>query len=662
MRAAHLVFLSCGFFVADACTNYIVSPEASADGSAQVAYNSDGAVLYGYMRHFAGGRHPPGARREIYGFESGEHTGSIPEAVETFNVIGNMNEHGLAIGETSFGGLDSLGSQPGAILDYGSMIWITLQRARTAHEAIRLFDQLTAEHGYNSQGESFSIADTREAWVMDMIGKGPGERGTVWVARRVPPGHVSAHANQARIQTWPRTNESLWHPDTVAFAKRKGLYPEDGADEDFSFSDVFDPVTPLSARTCELRVWNFFRQVADPAENFGERWLDYVKGQNLTQRMPLFVRAHRAIPVNDTMWYMRTNYEGTYFDGSRDFGAGPFHSQERPRNAVWTFNGQEYFFERTVGYIGTFWHFVAQCRGSLPHPLTGLIWFGVDDSSLSVRVPMYAATRSAPSKWAYGHGDTDTFKQDAAYWAFNLVSNLAYTRYDIIVPEVQAAMVATERSFFQAVAEVDAEVLARLQDAPSAEEGEREALEVVESFSLNTASVTVDAWVQFWQRLFVRYRDGLNTISGRSQTPEGDEPRVRSSYDSDSWGSDWQARFVAETGDHFAVPAATPASAMYQSHKLQMLAARAGASSDPSDSGATVDEAISVVSLETLKAFSRPSSPDSFQLGALTPTATAPVPFEVLAAFLLGSVVSPLAFRFLRPSVAAAASSEPLLA
>lgn len=282
---------------------------------------------------------------------------------------------------------------------------------------------------------------------MDMIGKGPGELGTVWVARKVPPGYVTGHANQARIQTWPRASDSMWAMDVVAFAKRKGLYPPDASEDDFSFSDIFDPLTPFSARTCELRVWNFFRQVTDPKENFGQRWQNYVSGQDIRERMPLFVKAHRPIHVNDTMWYMRAQYDNTPFSSASDFGAGPFHARSRPREEVFWYKGNQYFFEREVGYIGTFWHFVAQCRSRMPYPLTGLIWFGVDDSSLALRVPMYAATRSAPSKWAWGHGDTGRFQLDSAYWISNLVANLVYTNYDYIAPDVQQAIVDTEAGF-----------------------------------------------------------------------------------------------------------------------------------------------------------------------------------------------------------------------
>jgi len=264
-------------------------------------------------------------------------------------------------------------------------------------------------NSYASTGESFSISDPNEVWIMEMMSKGPGHRGSVWVARRVPAGYVCGHANQARIQTWPRddaSNGTLWAPDVVEFAVAQGLYPATAPSAAFSFSDVFDPVTPAGARLCELRVWNFFRQVIASGEEFAAQYLDYVQGRNLSNRMPLWVEAGRPVAVNDTMWYMRAHYTGTWFDQRTDVGAGAFHAELRKRPVVWqqpaeavgeqspgdgTSNStaaSTYVNERNVGYQGTFFHFVAQARAWMPYPVGGIIWFGVDDTSHSVRTPM----------------------------------------------------------------------------------------------------------------------------------------------------------------------------------------------------------------------------------------------------------------------------------
>merc|ERR1711935_570591 len=271
--------------LAEGCTNYMVTRGASPDNATQVSYNSDGQSLYGFMSHYPAARHPPGTVRRIWEFVSGRYLGEIPEATETYNVVGNTNQWGLTIAESTFDGLESLLSPaPGSRIDYYSLMWITLQRCRTARQAIEMMDTLTQRYGYASTGESFSIADTDEVWVLEMIGKGPKHLGTVWVARKVPDGAVCGHANQARIRTWPRDHTALWASDTVDFAKRQGLYPMQGDEEEFSFSDTFDPVTPAGARLCELRVWQFFRSVLPSSDQFGEDYLDYVQGRNLSNR------------------------------------------------------------------------------------------------------------------------------------------------------------------------------------------------------------------------------------------------------------------------------------------------------------------------------------------------------------------------------------------
>lgn len=337
-----------------ACTNILVSKGASADTSTQIAYNADSGSLYGSLSHYSASKPPPGTQRMVWDWDDSVFLGTIPEANETFNVVGNMNEHGLIIGETTFGGLEALdGHNHGHIMDYGSLIWITLQRAKTAREAIQLMDTLCTLYGYASDGESFSLADREEVWLMELIGKGP-EKGAVWVAQRVPDGYVGSTANQARIRTFPRDDEDcIYAHDVVDFAREKGLYPNHADDKSFSFSDVYDPVTFTGARLAEARVWNLFRAIAGP--QLMDPYLDYATGQNLSHRMPLFVPAKSKLSVNGTMWLMRTHFEGTWFDNTGlvrpDVGAGSGNSPYRWRPLSWSDSstGKKYVNERTIG-------------------------------------------------------------------------------------------------------------------------------------------------------------------------------------------------------------------------------------------------------------------------------------------------------------------------
>ena len=384
---------------ASACSNLLIGKDTSGTGSPQIAYTSDAGFQYGasttahrchachclphreYLTasltaasltaasrtaasrtaasrtaasrtaaslaavgHYAGGRHAPGTMRDVYNEDSGAYTGQIPEAALTFNALayhGGMNEHQLAISETTFGGLGSLGGQ-GGLIDYGTLMDLALQRCKTAREAITFIDSILKEHGYASSGESISIADTTEVWLLEIVSKGAGERGVVWVARRVPDDSACSHANQARIRTWPRDpDQAMWANDTVAFAVRKGLYPKDADPLEFSFSDTFCPVDFSGARLAEARAYNMLKEITDDP-GFASQYLDYAQGYNLTNRMPLFVRAKAPVSVNDTSWLMRTRFEDTWFDERKDVGAGPYHAEYRARPLLWKSGGKQY--------------------------------------------------------------------------------------------------------------------------------------------------------------------------------------------------------------------------------------------------------------------------------------------------------------------------------
>jgi dipeptidase len=413
-----LFIVSCLVFIQtiSGCSNLIVSPGASKDKSSIIAYNADSGGLYGSLYHYPAADHPAGTMRDVYDWDTGRFLGQIEEAAHTYNVVGNVNEYGVIIGETTFGGLSALQEQDGAKIDYGSLIWITLQRSRTAREAIQTISDLMSTYGYASEGESFSIGDQSETWVMEIIGKGNYEKGAVWVAQRVPDGYICAHANQARIRTFelndPET--SLYSSDVISFARKIGVYPADARDEDFSFSDIYDAVTFDGARFCEARVWSVFSSVK--GTGWAQQYLDYAQGYNLTNRMPLFVKPEPGfeVSVQDAMRMMRSHYENTQLDMSgmmfSDVGATT-NSIYRTHPISWTSNIEpdgvtvsdtpiKYIHERPIATPQTGWNFVAQSRKWMPREFAALLWFGVDDAGTTVRFPIYGSATRIPEAFA----------------------------------------------------------------------------------------------------------------------------------------------------------------------------------------------------------------------------------------------------------------------
>ena len=520
------------------CTNFLISGSATIDGSSIISYASDGTHMYGAMAFYPAADHPPGSMRSIHEWVGGKYLGEIPEAPHTYNVIGNMNEFQVSIGETTFGGLDILASQAGAILDYGSLIYIALQRSRSAGEVITVIDELTGKYGYASDGESFSIADGKEVWYMEMIGKGDGYTGMVWVALKVPDGQVSAHANQARIRKFPLNHTHCrYSPDVVSFAKSKGFYPPESPDADFSFSDTYNPVTYTSARLCEGRVWGFFRRVGDTKEM--DTYLDYITGGNLSHRMPVFITPTHKLSVKDVLKYMRDHYEGTLLDPTKDIGAEAYLQPYRWGPLTWEYKSLRYFNERTISIQQTFFSFVAQMRNWLPAPIGGIIWFGVDDFSCSPHAPIYAGTREVPWRWAYGLGSRNTSSLDAAFWVYNLLSNYAYQRYDQIHPDIALKILQIEDQFMGETAQIDLKAKGIYQLDPI------KAVECVSDYSVTTANRLVEDWLHLFGQIFIKYMDGnVKTKSG------GPIPNV-------SWpgyGENWYANIVTDTGSHYQFP------------------------------------------------------------------------------------------------------------
>jgi dipeptidase len=395
------VALSAG--TARGCSNLLIPAGSSTDGSTIISYSADSGNLMADVSHWPAADHAPGDVREIYSWDFGTYLGAIAQPAHTYNVVGNTNEFQLTIGETTFGGLDDLNCEQGlgvcseqGCIDYGQLIWVTLQRAKTAREAIATLDTLMQTYGYASSGESFSIADPTEVWMMEIIGKGKYAKGTVWVAVRIPDGHVAAHANQARIRTFARDEPDsvLYAEDVVDFARSVGLY--NGSDADFSYSDTYDPVTFEGARFCEARVFTFFQSVADPAVHM-EQYLDYVQGYNLSNRMPLYVKAGHKISVNETMWHMRNHFEGTWFDPRGDVGAQAWHGPNRlGEDLVWDYQDVSYVNERPIGTQYAAWNFVGVQRSSQKY---SVLWFGADDSTFSLHTPFYGAASRVPPAW-----------------------------------------------------------------------------------------------------------------------------------------------------------------------------------------------------------------------------------------------------------------------
>ncbi|PKP03547.1 MAG: dipeptidase [Bacteroidetes bacterium HGW-Bacteroidetes-6] len=530
-----------------ACTNYIITKGASADGSVMISYSADSHVLYGELYHWAPGVYPAGTMMDIYEWDTGKFKGQIPQANRVYNVVGNMNENQVAIGETTYGGREELFTQKGAIMDYGSLIYVALQRSRTAREAIQIIGQLMDEYGYASEGESFSIADKNEAWIMEIIGKGEDNKGAVWVAIRIPDGYVSAHANQARIQTFPLANGKtsitnkdikkwndpgiacIYSADVIEFARTKKWF--EGIDKDFSFSDTYNPISFDGARFCEIRVWSMFREVNKDMEKYKE----YVAGHDLKNRMPLYILPDHKITVKEMMHFMRNHLEGTEFDMTTDIGAGPFGCPYRWRPLTFDVDGQTYVNERATSTQQTGFSFVTQSRSTVPDEIGGVFWFSVDDAASTVYTPIYTSSRRVPETYARGNGKMMTWSDDAAFWVFNQVSNFAYTRYSAIHPEIELKQDSLENLYISRVSDIDkqAQILYTVDKI--------QAVEYVTDFSIKNANELVYFWKKFYQYLFMKYMDGnIKTFVPGEMNPDVKQP---------GYGEQWNKRIVNDNGE-----------------------------------------------------------------------------------------------------------------
>lgn len=502
-------------FDADACTNVIITPGASKDGSSIVSYAADSHQLYGELYFTPAARFSAGSSLQIREWDTQRPLGAIAQVSRTYQTVGNMNQYQLVIAETTWGGRSELFPGKDAVgIDYGSLIYVTLQRAKTAREAIEIIVSLANEYGYVSEGETFSIADTKEAWVMDIVGKGPDSKGIVWVARRIPDGYICVHANQARITRFPLNDKDncLYAPDVISFARDKGWF--DGRDEDFSFRDAFNPLDFSGARACDARAWSAFnilgdgtftymedgREVSRPASD----WVDYAMGYDLKGEMPLFIKPSRKIGAKDVADVMRDHYEGTPMDMTTDIGAGGNALPYRWRPMSFEWEGKTYINERAIATQQTGFWFVAQSRGYLPDEVGALIWFGCDDAATSYLTPIYVNTKSVPECLRVGNGDMLHYSATSQFWMCNRVANACYKMYNQMAPVVRTAIDDFENYQMDvAVPQMDA----ALSDLVSAGRVGK-ALKKMTDYSVNTAMTQFEQWTRLEELLLVKFIDG----------------------------------------------------------------------------------------------------------------------------------------------------------
>ncbi len=544
------LFVFSNYQTSNACTNFLITKGASKNGSTMITYAADSHTMYGELYFQPAQDYPEGAMRDIYEWDTGKYLGQIPQAHHTYSVIGNMNEFQLAIGETTFGGRSELSGQSGAIMDYGSLIYVTLQRAKTAREAIKVMTELVDKYGYYSSGESFSIADPNEVWIMEMIGKGEGIKGAVWVAVKVPDGYISGHANQARITSFPLNDKEscVYSNDVISFARKKGWYNE--SDKDFSFSDVYAPVDFGAARFCDARVWSGFNKVTSGMGKYADYAKGIVKyGKNgfASNRLPLWVKPDKKLTEQDVMGMMRDHFEGTELDMTRDIGAGPYQLPYRWRGLTWEVDSTKYCNERAISTQQTGFSFVAECRGWLPDPIGGILWFGVDDTYSTCYVPMYCGITEIPECFAEGNGDMLSYSGTSAFWAFNMVANFAYLRYNDMIKDIQKVQSRLENKFISFVPLVDKTATDLFNS-----EGETQARKFITEYSVNEANNTTTQWKKLGQYLLIKYMDGniKREKNGKFERTETGLPPSPLHPGYPEW---WYKAIVKSTGDQFKV-------------------------------------------------------------------------------------------------------------
>ena len=537
---ALILVLAFAWLDAAACTNLIVGRKASADGSVMITYSVDSYGSFGYLHFYPAGDHAPGTMRPLYDYETNNYLGEIPEAPHTYGVIGQINEHQLSIMETTFGGREELVDTTG-LLDYGSLMYVTLQRARTAREAIDVWTHLVDTYGYRSEGESITLADPNEVWVLELIGKGPGRKGAVWVAVRLPDDCITGHANQARITRFPLKDRQncLYSKDVIKFAREKGYFK--GKDAEFSFRDAYAPNDFSARRICEARVWSFFNRFADGME----RYLPYALGvENDVEEMPWCIRPNRPVSLNDLKQAMRDHYEGTPMDMTADVGAGPYEAPYRPTPLYFEVDSVKYFNERPISTQQTAVTYLAQLRSWLPNHIGGVLWVGFDDANMVPYTPVYCCATRCPEAYAEQTADPCTFSMNSAYWRQNALSNFVYPRYSQLFPEVQNARDRLDAELEGLQAKMDAEAAAMSQP---------DAIQHLTAYTARTSALMMDRWRLLFERLIVKYNDMTEKPERNGQylkTAGGDQvPVIRPGYP-----ERYRRLIVEKTGNRYRKP------------------------------------------------------------------------------------------------------------
>ena len=519
-----LILLAAVMFInvasAFACTNILVTKGASKDGSVMVTYAADAHILYGELYHTPAGIFPKGSMLKVFEWDTGRFMGEISQIERTYSTMGNMNEHQLIITETTFGGRDELVDTT-AVIDYGSLIYITLQRARTAREAIQVMTSLVEEYGYASAGESFSIADKDEVWIMEMVGKGTKlnkkgvnvNKGAVWVAVRIPDGYISAHANCSRIDRFPLNDPEncIYKDDVIEFAREMGYF--DSKDEEFSFCDAYAPASYDTVRGCETRVWSAFNILGKGkiGDKDASEYFDFALGLNVANKMPLYIKPYDKLSLKEVADVMRDHYEDTPLDMRKDVGAGGSETPYRWRPMNFTVGENEYAFERAIATQQTGFWILGQARNWLPDEIGGILWFGVDDAATSCLTPIYSASTRVPECFAVGNGNMTTYSPTSAFWLFNRVTQFAYLRYNLLAPEIKKTADEHENGALQIIPTVDKEALRIAAASPE------ELKEYITNWSELFAARMFKKWKELDEYLLVKFIDGNIKV----QNPDG---------------------------------------------------------------------------------------------------------------------------------------------
>ena len=510
-----LLFMSVSYMTSDACTNFLVTKGASADGSTMITYNADAGGFMEPLFYLPAKKHEPNDSVEVHDWDTGKFLGKIKQAPETYLVIGNINEYQVSIGETTFTGISELQDTNG-IVDYGSLMRLALQRAKTAREAIKVMGDLVAEYGYYSTGESFSVADANEAWILEMIGKGGKEKGAVWVAMRIPDGYVAAHANQARIRKFPLNDPEncLYAKDIITFAQKYGYY-DPKKNGDFSFVDAYCPLEPSSLLFCEGRVWSLFKNAA-PSMNLSS---DYWRAVEGAEPYPLFIKPDKKLSVKDVIRLFRDHFDGTEFDMKKGFAAGPFGNPVRWKGLTFKMEGDStlYAWERPISTQQTAFTFVSQLRSWLPREIGGIFWYGVDDNYTTVYAPIYCSILEPPPS-TQGYSIKE-FSLNSAFWVFNLVANLAYTKYSYALQDIQKVQSELENKFLDMQPTVENAALELYKKDKNL------AVRYLTDYSVSQYELVVSRWRQLWEFMVMKYNDGyindVNVEGGRHPKSSG---------------------------------------------------------------------------------------------------------------------------------------------